>query len=219
MCQAACIARSSPVILRDKQCSPRLSPPRSVLQGRGKPGGGGGGWERGTRSSCPHKVRDSWPLISRDPGVACPIVGWSLLEGEQQKRLRKRLHFFHVCTILSQVFVFSKNSYDGHTHTVSPSSSSLHPSYSQVVLFITKKMNPKKNRVLSKMNKFPNPTRPYKRLLLIQICKFSLVISLSESPKSEPCMSICNVKLQSCRNIFDYYSEGATFIIAKPYRR
>ena len=92
-------------------------------------------------------------------------------------------------------------------------------SYSQVVLFTTKKTNPKKNRVLSKMNKFPNPTRPYKRLLLIQICKFSLVISLSESPKSEPCMSICNVKLQSCRNIFDYYSEGATFIIAKPYRR
>ena len=61
----------------------------------------------------------------------------------------------------------------------------------------------------------------HKRLFLIQICKFSLVLSLTESPEigAYPCMFICNVKLQSCRNIFDSYSEiVVTIIIAKPYQ-
>lgn len=41
--QAACSTHFSLMILRDKQCSPPLPPPRSVLLGKGKPGGEAGG--------------------------------------------------------------------------------------------------------------------------------------------------------------------------------
>ena len=110
--------------------------------------------------------------------------------------------------------------------------SSLLLSYSQDALSTIKKMNPKKNKVSFKTNRFPNLAKhtPYQRLFLIQICKFSLVPfpfrilidiwGLSSDPRTDynssgkrtslthldpwayPCMLICNVKLQSCRNIF-----------------
>lgn len=100
LCQAACIDRFLVTIFRDKRCSPRLPPPRSVLQGRGKPAGGGGGWGRETRSSRPQKVL--WPLTSRDLPVACPTMDWSLLEREWQKRnKRSNLNVIDQCGCMS----------------------------------------------------------------------------------------------------------------------
>ena len=56
--------------------------------------------------------------------------------------------------------------------------------YSQDALSTIKKMNPKKNKASFKMNRFPNPARhnyTLPEIILIQICKFSLVILPSES--------------------------------------
>lgn len=50
--------QTSPMILRDKQHSPRLPLPHSALQVKGKLGGVGGGQERETVDSRHHKVHD-----------------------------------------------------------------------------------------------------------------------------------------------------------------